>query len=59
MSQPPRAHKVAGSAELTVLLGIRGRVFKELDVKRSDLVITTKIFWGGRGPNDMGLSRKQ
>ncbi|KAI0714796.1 voltage-gated potassium channel beta-2 subunit [Earliella scabrosa] len=35
-----------------------GRVFKELDVKRTDLVVTTKLFWGGRGPNDMGLSRK-
>lgn len=26
--------------------------------KRSDLVISTKIFWGGLGPNDRGLSRK-
>ncbi|RUO97015.1 NADP-dependent oxidoreductase domain-containing protein, partial [Jimgerdemannia flammicorona] len=26
--------------------------------KRSDLVISTKIFWGGKGPNDRGLSRK-
>ncbi|OGO26808.1 MAG: alcohol dehydrogenase, partial [Chloroflexi bacterium RBG_16_52_11] len=26
--------------------------------KRSDLVISTKIFWGGKGPNDSGLSRK-
>ncbi|RKX51701.1 MAG: aldo/keto reductase [Thermotoga sp.] len=26
--------------------------------KRSDLVISTKIFWGGSGPNDTGLSRK-
>ncbi|KAI0629488.1 Aldo/keto reductase [Trametes polyzona] len=43
----------SGKAEIEM-----GRVFKELDVKRSDLVITTKIFWGGSGPNDMGLSRK-
>jgi len=36
-----------------------GRVFKELDVRRSDLVITTKLFWGVHGtPNDGGLSRK-
>ncbi|KAJ7606662.1 NADP-dependent oxidoreductase domain-containing protein [Roridomyces roridus] len=36
-----------------------GRVIKELGYKRSDLVITTKIFWGLRdGPNDTGLSRK-
>ncbi|RDX46786.1 Aldo/keto reductase [Lentinus brumalis] len=43
----------SGKAEIEM-----GRVFKELDLKRSDLVITTKIFWGGKGPNDMGLSRK-
>ncbi|HHN74681.1 MAG TPA: aldo/keto reductase, partial [Acidobacteria bacterium] len=24
----------------------------------SDLVLSTKIFWGGKGPNDTGLSRK-
>ena len=26
--------------------------------RREDLVISTKIFWGGKGPNDTGLSRK-
>ncbi|GAA5989339.1 hypothetical protein JCM10908_001266 [Rhodotorula pacifica] len=37
-----------------------GRVFKELDVDRSQLVITTKIFFGtGKSdPNQKGLSRK-
>eukprot|EP01116_Phalansterium_solitarium_P008408 TRINITY_DN2229_c0_g1_i1.p1 TRINITY_DN2229_c0_g1~~TRINITY_DN2229_c0_g1_i1.p1 ORF type:complete len:356 (+),score=91.45 TRINITY_DN2229_c0_g1_i1:121-1188(+) len=36
-----------------------GKVLKRLAVKRSDLVITTKIFWGNPGgPNDVGLSRK-
>jgi len=36
-----------------------GRVIKELGLRRTDLVITTKLFWGLRnGPNDMGLSRK-
>ncbi|KAJ7763192.1 NADP-dependent oxidoreductase domain-containing protein [Mycena maculata] len=36
-----------------------GRVIKELGYRRTDLVITTKIFWGLRsGPNDGGLSRK-
>ncbi|KAK0194744.1 voltage-gated potassium channel beta-2 subunit [Armillaria mellea] len=36
-----------------------GRVAKELGIRRSDLVITTKLFWGLRtGPNDGGLSRK-
>ncbi|HMO16880.1 MAG TPA: aldo/keto reductase [Oligoflexia bacterium] len=28
------------------------------DFRREDLVITTKIFWGGNGPNDIGLSWK-
>lgn len=38
----------------------RGRVIKELGYRRSDLVITTKLFFGTRtGPNDTGLSRKQ
>jgi voltage-dependent potassium channel beta subunit len=36
-----------------------GRVIKELGLRRTDLVITTKLFWGLRqGPNDSGLSRK-
>lgn len=39
----------------------RGRAIRELGLRRTDLIITTKIFWGvGRkGPNDGGLSRKQ
>ena len=35
-----------------------GNVIKKQGWKRSDLVVSTKIFWGGGGPNDMGLSRK-
>ncbi len=35
-----------------------GNVIKKTGWKRSDLVISTKIFWGGEGPNDSGLSRK-
>ncbi|KAJ7048333.1 voltage-gated potassium channel beta-2 subunit [Mycena amicta] len=38
-----------------------GRVIKELNWRRTDLVISTKIFWShqpGTGPNDTGLSRK-
>jgi voltage-dependent potassium channel beta subunit len=35
-----------------------GEVIKKAEWKRSDLVISTKIFWGGDGPNDRGLSRK-
>ncbi|CAB4413764.1 unnamed protein product [Rhizophagus irregularis] len=35
-----------------------GNAIKKLQWKRSDFVISTKIFWGGKGPNDRGLSRK-
>jgi voltage-dependent potassium channel beta subunit len=46
-----------GKAEITMGKCIQ-RMFSELKVKRSDLVISTKIFWAGSGPNDQGLSRK-
>jgi voltage-dependent potassium channel beta subunit len=42
-----------GNAEV-----VMGNVIKKAGWKRSDLVISTKIFWGGDGPNDCGLSRK-
>ncbi len=35
-----------------------GVILKKMAWKRSDLVLSTKIFWGGSGPNDRGLSRK-
>ncbi len=35
-----------------------GNIIKKAGWKRSDLVISTKIFWGGDGPNDRGLSHK-
>lgn len=38
----------------------RGRIIKALKFRRSDIIVTTKIFFGTRkGPNDTGLSRKQ
>jgi voltage-dependent potassium channel beta subunit len=37
---------------------IMGQALKKAGWKRSDLVVSTKIFWGGTGPNDRGLSRK-
>lgn len=40
-----------GEAEI-----LMGKAIK--DFRREDLVISTKIFWGGNGPNDTGLSRK-
>lgn len=42
-----------GNAEI-----VMGNVIKQAGWKRSDLVISTKIFWGGKGPNETGLSRK-
>ncbi len=37
---------------------IMGEVLRKGGWTRSDLVLSTKIFWGGKGPNDRGLSRK-
>ena len=42
-----------GNAEV-----VMGNVFKKLGWKRSDMVVSSKVFWGGEGPNDRGLSRK-
>ena len=35
-----------------------GNILKKTGWKRTDLIISTKIFWGGGGPNDVGLSKK-
>ncbi len=43
----------AGKAEVMM-----GNIIKKQGWKRSDIVVSTKIFWGGNGPNDKGLSRK-
>ncbi len=44
-----------GNAEI-----VMGNVIKKLGWRREDLVVLTKVFWGGhgRGPNDRGLSHK-
>lgn len=44
----------SGKAEV-----VMGNVIRRAGWKRSDLVISTKLFWGGKGPNDLGLSRKR
>jgi voltage-dependent potassium channel beta subunit len=43
----------SGNAEV-----VMGNVIQRAGWKRSDLVISTKIFWGGKGVNDRGLSHK-
>lgn len=48
------AEAYAGGKAETVM----GNVIQKAGWKRSDLVISTKIFWGGGGPNEKGLSRK-
>jgi len=42
-----------GQAEI-----VMGNVIKKLGWKRESFVVSTKIFWGGDGPNDTGLSHK-
>lgn len=37
---------------------VMGRILKKKGWRREGLVLSTKIFWGGRGPNDSGLSHK-
>ena len=42
-----------GNAEV-----VMGNVIKKLGWRREDIVVSSKVFWGGQGPNDEGLSRK-
>ncbi len=37
---------------------VMGNVIKKLGWKREDIVVSSKVFWGGHGPNEEGLSRK-
>lgn len=37
---------------------IMGKALKQLGWARKDYLVSTKIFWGGDGPNDQGLSIK-
>jgi len=43
----------AGKAEV-----VMGNVFKKTEWPRESFVVSSKVFWGGEGPNDKGLSRK-
>lgn len=42
-----------GNAEI-----VMGNVLKAVGWKRESYIVSTKIFWGGEGPNDNGLSYK-
>jgi voltage-dependent potassium channel beta subunit len=42
-----------GNAEI-----VMGNAIKQLGWRRESIVVSTKIFWGGDGPNDTGLSHK-
>jgi voltage-dependent potassium channel beta subunit len=42
-----------GNAEI-----VMGNVIKKLGLRRESIVVSSKVFWGGDGPNDSGLSRK-
>ena len=42
-----------GNAEI-----VMGKVIKRLNWRRESFVVSSKVFWGGEGPNDQGLSRK-
>ena len=37
---------------------VMGNVFKKTGWPRESFVVSSKVFWGGEGPNDRGLSRK-
>lgn len=43
----------SGQAEI-----VMGNVLKETGWRRESYIVSTKIFWGGAGPNDRGLSYK-
>lgn len=45
--------EVYGRGEAEEIMGAALSQFR-----REDLVVSTKVFWGGNGPNDTGLSRK-
>lgn len=42
-----------GNAEI-----VMGDAIRRLGWRREDVVVSSKVFWGGSGPNELGLSRK-
>ncbi|MBI3512031.1 MAG: aldo/keto reductase [Bacteroidetes bacterium] len=37
---------------------VMGNILKKMNWERSSFVVSTKVFWGGKKPNQSGLSRK-
>ncbi|HOG77785.1 MAG TPA: aldo/keto reductase, partial [Anaerolineaceae bacterium] len=37
---------------------IMGQALREMGLPREQYLLSTKIFWGGKGPNDVGLNYK-
>jgi voltage-dependent potassium channel beta subunit len=37
---------------------VMGNAIKRLGWRRESIVVSSKVFWGGEGPNDKGLSKK-
>jgi voltage-dependent potassium channel beta subunit len=37
---------------------LMGKAFKELGLTRSSFVVSSKVFWGGKRPTQLGLSKK-
>ncbi|MCX6311478.1 MAG: aldo/keto reductase [Bacteroidetes bacterium] len=37
---------------------VMGNILKKMNWDRSSYVVSTKVFWGGKKPNQLGLSRK-
>ncbi len=37
---------------------VMGNVLKKMGWPRESIIVSSKVFWGGEGPNDRGLSRK-
>lgn len=38
---------------------VMGNILKKMDWPRDSFVVSSKVFWGGEGPNQKGLSRKR
>src|SRR3989344_321143 len=38
---------------------VMGKILKKQKWNRDSFVISSKVFWGGKGPNQKGLSRKR